>query len=127
MRRKKNQTGWKITNETDSVDIDQKCLGISPWRPSIPSDVSDHIHKNRGLHIQIRHNGDKQTFAQANDRARLITSAPELLESLKELVSEIYQSGCIEYMNEASVYADHFNQAVNRAEDLIIKLKGDKK
>ena len=74
---------WKINNNTDSVDIDSRCVGLDPRRSTIPSDVAEHIHANRGLHIQIRHNQDAQTFAQANDLAKLIAAAPEMLEALE--------------------------------------------
>lgn len=80
---------WKITPNTDSVDIDQKCIGLSPRRSSIPSDVAEHIHRDRGLHIQIRHNGDRQAFTQANDLSRLIAAAPEMLAALKEALANL--------------------------------------
>lgn len=77
----------KITENTDAVDIDQKCLGLNATRESFPRDIRDHIHKNRGLKIQIRHNGDAQTHGQANYVSRLISAAPELLKELKHLVN----------------------------------------
>jgi len=77
---------WKIVNNTDNVDVDAKCIGLSPRRDTIPQDVWDHIATNRGLHIQIKHNKDPQAFAQANELARLIAAAPELLESIKQFV-----------------------------------------
>lgn len=87
------KTKWKINHNTDSIDIDQKCIGLSPRRESIPSDVAEHIHSNRGLHIQIRHNEDAQTFAQANDLAKLIHAAPYMLEALELLADEIILQG----------------------------------
>ena len=75
---------WKIVNNTDNVDIDAKCIGLSPRRDTIPQDVWDHIATNRGLHVQIRHNKDPQAFGQANELARLIATAPDLLQGLKD-------------------------------------------
>lgn len=74
---------WKILKNTDSVDVDSKCLGLSPRRESIPQDVWGHIASNRGLHIQVRHNKDPQAFAQAEELSSLIAAAPELLEALR--------------------------------------------
>lgn len=79
---------WTISNNTDTVDIDDKCIGLSPRRSTIPRDVAEHIHANRGLHIQIRHNGDAQAFAQANELARLIAAAPDLLEAIVTVVNK---------------------------------------
>lgn len=75
-----------ITQNTDSVDIQQKCLGLDATRSGFPRDVADHIHTNRGLHIQIRHNGDKQTFAQSVEIANLLASASMLHHAGKELL-----------------------------------------
>ena len=79
----------KITKNTDSTDIDQKCIGLDASRAFIPADVRSHVHKNRGLHIQIRHNGDKQTFARASAVCDLIAAAPEMLEALEAVRDEL--------------------------------------
>jgi len=88
---------WKLTPNTDSIDIEQKSLGISPRRSTIPRDVADYIHENRGLHIQIRHNGNKQAFQQAVELQKLICAAPELLEALSECVSSLASEIAGEY------------------------------
>lgn len=72
----------RITKNTDSIDIEQQCLGLDATRDSFPKDIRNHIHRNRGLHIQIRHNKDAQAFAQAADFANLIAAAPDLYEQL---------------------------------------------
>lgn len=73
----------RITANTDSVDISHKSLGLDATRDTFPADIRDHIQRDRGLHIQIRHNQDPQTFAQARHLADLIAAAPDLLEALK--------------------------------------------
>lgn len=49
---------------TDTVDIDAKCLGVTTLG-----------YENRGLHIQIRHNGDKRLFEAACKIANVIEKA----------------------------------------------------
>ncbi len=92
---------WKIANNTDTVDIAQGCIGLDPFRGSIPRDVWDHIRTNRGLHIQIRHNKDAQTFSQANDLARLIAAAPEMFAFL-ERMERFFQDNPNGYQDLAS-------------------------
>ena len=53
----------RIQANTDTVDIESKCLGLSAW---IEGDSVKLLNTNRGLHTQIRHNGDKATFEAAN-------------------------------------------------------------
>lgn len=81
-------TRFTIYINTDTVDIDQKCVGLNVYLEGVPADIKDHIHKNRGLHIQVRHNRDPQTFTQACDVAKLIAAAPEMLQALKTVVSK---------------------------------------
>lgn len=69
-----------ITNNTDSVDIDAKCIGLDVQYGKVTE-----LHTNRGLHIQIRHNRDQATFEEANRVARLIALCPEMLEALREI------------------------------------------
>ena len=80
---------FKITKNTDSIDVQQKCIGMNITRTTWPIDVRDHLRTNRGLHLQIRHNGDKQTFGQANEVANLISAAPDMLEALELLNGEV--------------------------------------
>lgn len=84
---------WNISNNTDSTDIDQQCIGLDATRTTFPKDVAEHIHQNRGLHVQIRHNRDRQTFSQANELARLIAAAPEMLQILNNIVSSAPLTG----------------------------------
>lgn len=111
-----SNSNWKIMKNTDSVDIDQKCLGLSPRRDSIPQDVADYIHKNRGLHIQIRHNGDPQTFAQANDLLNLISAAPELLS-----IAEAYRN-----LLKTMAHTDGEVATYNHIDTVLIKIRGSK-
>lgn len=78
-----SKTTFKITPNTDTVDIDQKCIGLDVQSKTWSRDVRDHLKTNRGLHIQIKHNQNPQTFAQANEVSNLIAAAPELLKSLE--------------------------------------------
>lgn len=82
---------FRISNNTDSVDIDQKCLGL---RVSLDNDNTNLMYDNRGLHIQIRHNRDKNTFEAANQLTKLLTAAPEMLEVLRLAYAALTQVGC---------------------------------
>jgi hypothetical protein len=85
---------YKFAPNTDTVDISQKCLGISPTNDAIPSDVRDYIHSDRGLHIQIRHNGNKQAVEQAKAISRIICAAPEMLEALQNILEAyVHENG----------------------------------
>jgi hypothetical protein len=57
--------------------------------------------------------------------AELVSAAPQLYESLYYLVDEIYQSGCIEYMNEASAHSKDFNKKLAKAEKALAKARGE--
>ena len=85
MKNSKYTSGLKFYKNTDSIDIQNKCIGMDIECSSIPSDVRDHLKRNRGMHVQLRHNGDSQTFAQVNDALNLIAAAPEFLEALEHI------------------------------------------
>lgn len=59
----------KAYKNTDSLDIQQKCLGISVFSKT------EGVNNSRGLHIQIRHNGDKATYKQAIEIQNIIEKA----------------------------------------------------
>lgn len=61
----KIQTFTKATQNTDGYDISEKCAGV---------DVGG-SYADRGLHIQIRHNGDKQLVDCSLEIAAIITKA----------------------------------------------------
>lgn len=111
---------WRITPNTDSTDISQECLGLCATRDTFPRDVADHIHTNRGLHIQIRHNRDKQTFSQASDLSRLIDAAPDLLKIAKLVLNEweAPTEGVLkgELIARLSQYAAEARAAIEKAE-----------
>jgi hypothetical protein len=112
----RSSTQWIITNNTDGIDMEQMCLGLDPKRPSIPNDVAEYIHSNRGLHIQIRHNKDAQTFAQANDLASLICNAPIVLAALEQLFNSIVN----EYKEQGRLSVDE----LAKIGEVILKAKG---
>lgn len=90
---------FKITNNTDNVDLRDKCLGLDVSRDSIPKDVADYILADRGLHIQIRHNENPQARGQANQIANLLSAAPDMLEAIETVVNKelnlSFESLCI--------------------------------
>ncbi len=55
----------KFVKCTDNVDIEADSLGISPMKGL----------ENRGLCIQIRHNGDKELFEKACKMVEIIVHA----------------------------------------------------
>lgn len=77
-------TPIKLTSNTDSIDIDQKSLGLDVT----PNDYSD----NRGLHIQIRHNGTKGTFNAAVHLKDHIVKAVNLHEELIAALTKLVDS-----------------------------------
>jgi hypothetical protein len=76
---------FRIQNNTDAVDIEQKCLGIDVW---VPGDSLSLLNTNRGLHTQIKHNGNKDTFNAACELQKLLSAAPEMLEFIRRIVTE---------------------------------------
>ncbi len=84
---------FKIYSNTDTIDIDQKCLGLSVYLPSEPIELRDHIAKNRGLKIQIKHNRDDRTFSEATSLASLIKAAPKMKKVLEYILKEQLDNG----------------------------------
>jgi hypothetical protein len=70
---------FKISPNTDTVDIDAQCIGAS-----VLYGKTTELHNKRGLHIQIRHNRDKKTFEEANRILRFICSGSEMRDLLEE-------------------------------------------
>jgi hypothetical protein len=70
---------FRIQRNTDNRDIEQECTGLDAW---VPGDSVNRLKSNRGLHIQIRHNRDQETFETSVKLAQLIAAAPELLEAI---------------------------------------------
>ncbi len=68
---------FKMRYNTDSVDINALSLGIDA--ASLESDLS----RNRGLHIQVKHNGDSPTFKAATALQDLLVAAPDMLSTLR--------------------------------------------
>lgn len=88
------------------VDIDAKCLGLSAW---VDGDSTSKLNTNRGLHIQIRHNRDKETFEAASQLANILTVAPQMLKVLIE----------------AERHLGGRDDLCHRIQDLIKKAKGE--
>jgi hypothetical protein len=59
----------KAYKNTDGIDIQQKCLGISVFSKT------KNVNNSRGLHIQIRHNGDEATYKEAMKIQKIIEKA----------------------------------------------------
>jgi hypothetical protein len=111
---------WKITTNTDSIDIAAKSIGLNVDRDSWPRDVAEYLHRDRGLHIQIRHNKDPQIFAQANAVAALIAAAPEMLDACEM---------ALEYMQQVVRLDPNKSAAKNQIkwlESAIRKARGEK-
>jgi hypothetical protein len=82
--------------------------------------------KNWDTVAEVPGNYNRKTKDYVFPNAELIAAAPVLLDSLKELVREVYSSGCVEYMNEASEYKDAFNETITKAVNAIKKAEGEK-
>lgn len=80
----------RISKNTDGTDIDQECIGLDSW---IEGDSTNKLNSNRGLHIQIRHNQDDDTFEASNRIAHLIAAAPDMFDALETLLAEIESQG----------------------------------
>lgn len=104
---------FRIQPNTDSVDINSKCLGVDVW---VPGDSLSLLNMNRGLHIQIRHNGDKNTFEVANELSRLICNAPQMLQILQGIL----QSAPLVGLPLA------LEKDIQDAASMVSKLKGNK-
>lgn len=107
---------FRLSRNTDTVDIDAKCIGIS----ADIGKVSD-LNNNRGLKVQIRHNKDQATYDAANQLASLLVAAPDLLAALIDAFD------LIEYARSKDAYTmrggDHYIQTSN-VEDTLCKVLG---
>lgn len=74
-----------INKNTDTVDIREKCLGLTTRIENMPE-----LNNNRGLCIQIRHNKDKATFKAACQLEILLSAAPDLLDTLEFVKRVLY-------------------------------------
>ncbi len=112
MKAKKLQIN-RITNNTDSRDIDEKCLGLD-----VCLGETSKLHTNRGLHIQIRHNRDKATYLAANEVAKLLSASTDMLDALENL--------CDLIKAETNEKFDNFDQdqTYKQAKAAIKKAKG---
>jgi hypothetical protein len=74
------KTKFKLQANTDTVDTDNKCLGISAW---LDGDSLNSFNVNRGLHIQIRHNGDEAIFEVAIELQSRIVACVRACEGIE--------------------------------------------
>jgi hypothetical protein len=72
-----------VENNTDSIDIEDKCLGMD----ILIENVDKKVYYNRGLHVQIKTNRDKKTFEQAVKITHLFSAAPEMLNALEHVLA----------------------------------------
>ncbi len=108
---------FKINKNTDTVDMRQKCLGLSVVALDCPC---GDIYDDRGLHVQIRHNTTLITYDLASEVSSLIAAAPDLLEALENLLANLIDSG--EYISEITgIPYDDVKQAI----EAIKKAKGE--
>lgn len=96
---------YRLQKNTDSVDIDAKSLGVSAWQID---DSSSLLNSKRGLHIQIRHNKDANTFKAASEIQSLIVAAPEMLEALEMVLAE----------TDDAVWITKISSIINKAKGL---------
>jgi hypothetical protein len=104
------KNNYRIQKNTDTVDIDAQCIGLSAWQIE---DSTNQLNSKRGLNIQIRHNNQKDVFEAASELANIIATAPQMLDFLNNLYIEMSQQG--EYKDEA-LYSE--------LTTLILKAKG---
>lgn len=93
---------WYVN--TDSIDISLKQIGVHPSSEVI----------QRSNCIGIRHNGTSAGVATATANARLIAAAPDMLESLIEVLS------CIDQHTDDAV----LGPIIGNAKSAIAKAKG---
>lgn len=86
----------KISPNTDSLDIVQKCIGLD-------TNIHGTDSVNRGLHIQIRHNGQRQTFRKANEIGKLFCASPELYACVKSLSENFPEIGTDNHVSGADL------------------------
>lgn len=90
---KRKTLEFRIQENTDTVDIDAKCLGLNAW---VVGDSVNLLNTNRGLSIQIRHNRDKETFEAANKLSQLVSAAPEMLRALNQIADFMARDGIVD-------------------------------
>lgn len=116
MKTKHSPGRIRIQKNTDTVDIEHKCLGLDIW---IEGDSLNMLNSNRGLHTQIRHNGKKEVFDEACRVAQLIAAAPEMLEALNMLACEI------EYRDKHNKPSNNYPHVAELYAKAIRKAKGE--
>jgi hypothetical protein len=102
---KRKDGAIRIQANTDNRDIEAQSLGLDCW---IVGDSVNTLNANRGLHIQIRHNGNPEVFEVANRVSRLIARAPEMLELLIMVRDEpdLDEVSVIKMLNEVIAKAE---------------------
>lgn len=58
--------------------------------------------------------------------AQLIAAAPELLEALKDMVTEMYEQGLVDVLDEKSITFKVLTKRIRKAEKAIAKARGEK-
>lgn len=102
---------FRLQKNTDSVDIENNCIGVSAW---VVGDSTSKLNTNRGLHIQIRHNKNKDQFEVASQLSNLISVAPEMFEELEY---------CLKYFKCSNdVVSEDYIKAI---EKVLKKAKGE--
>ena len=76
---------WDLAPNTDTVDIRDKSLGIDSFCEDWNLSEQEAIMRDRGLHVQIRHNGDRLQLYQAIRLQKFICLAPKMLDALEDL------------------------------------------
>lgn len=102
---------FRIQNNTDTVDMKNECLGLSAW---VIGDSVNTLNTKRGLHIQIRHNKNEETFSAAIKLQNLVASSPAMLNAL------ILALGIIDRNHEGNLYLerDEIRKAICKAMSL---------
>lgn len=92
-----------------------------PWQVLNPHKATNYVidTKPRKKDFQFNIADSAHNLADAN----LIAAAPDLLEALEEIVSEIIESGCSAYMNESSDFSKTFNKRLVAARAAITKAR----
>lgn len=87
--RKGHLTGWRLSANDEHVVFDER----------------------RGLIVNVQFGGGTgRNYNQATDIARLIAAAPEMLEALKALLSELEHKGSDGWMT-GNVHGDDYDRA----------------
>jgi hypothetical protein len=107
-----------------------------PWHQYIGYDTGNSIAvsydvPNRGLRATIcsMPSPDKEvhrTQEQINANAHLIAAAPEMLEALDDMVTEMYEQGLLDVLDESSRAFKVLKQRLANAEKAIAKARGEK-